>query len=171
MRRRGRRTFTAKPGTDMKKISGYVLTVLSVTLLSTPASAQTACKYISPNAVLTASQWNYCFQQKNDALGFTPFNAAGGVLTGKLITTPSSTGLSGLEIPPGSAPLAPKDGDIWTTASGLYVRISGSTIGPVNSSATPANPTATAGPVAVNGSATSFMRSDASPAVQPGTNI
>jgi len=35
---------------------------------------------------------------------------------------------------------------------------------------TPANPTATAGPAAVNGSATTYMRSDAAPAVQKGSN-
>jgi hypothetical protein len=34
----------------------------------------------------------------------------------------------------------------------------------------PANPSATAGPTAVNGSATSYMRSDAAPAVQEGSN-
>jgi hypothetical protein len=38
------------------------------------------------------------------------------------------------------------------------------------SSVTAANPSATAGPTANNGSATTFMRSDASPAVQKGTN-
>jgi hypothetical protein len=37
-------------------------------------------------------------------------------------------------------------------------------------SSTPANPTATAGPAAVNGAAGTFMRSDAAPAVQKGTN-
>lgn len=36
---------------------------------------------------------------------------------------------------------------------------------------TPANPTATGGPNAVNGSATTFMRSDAAPAIQLGTNV
>lgn len=35
---------------------------------------------------------------------------------------------------------------------------------------TPANPTATAGPAAINGSATTYMRSDAAPSVQKGTN-
>lgn len=37
-------------------------------------------------------------------------------------------------------------------------------------SVTPANPTATAGPTAVNGSATTYMRSDAAPAVQKGSS-
>jgi hypothetical protein len=40
----------------------------------------------------------------------------------------------------------------------------------IQSSSTPANPTATAGPTANNGVATTYMRSDASPAVQTGSN-
>jgi hypothetical protein len=43
-------------------------------------------------------------------------------------------------------------------------------IGPqASGSGTPANPTATAGPAAVNGSASTYMRSDAAPAVQKAT--
>lgn len=45
---------------------------------------------------------------------------------------------------------------LWATAAG--------------GSGTPANPTGTAGDVAVNGSASTYMRSDAAPAVQKGTN-
>jgi hypothetical protein len=37
-----------------------------------------------------------------------------------------------LRIPHGSAPASPVDGDIWTTSAGLYVRINGSTIGPLS---------------------------------------
>lgn len=31
-----------------------------------PATAQSGCKYIVNKAVLTAAQWQYCFQQKQD---------------------------------------------------------------------------------------------------------
>jgi hypothetical protein len=37
-----------------------------------------------------------------------------------------------LRISHGSAPSSPKDGEIWTTTTGLYVRINGSTIGPLS---------------------------------------
>jgi hypothetical protein len=46
------------------------------------------------------------------------------------------------------------------------ITISGGVITSIAGGATGANPTATAGPVAINGSATTFMRSDAAPAVQ-----
>src|SRR6185437_9732989 len=41
---------------------------------------------------------------------------------------------------------------------------------PCATQSTGANPTATAGPVAVNGIASTFMRSDGAPAIQKGTN-
>jgi len=51
----------------------------------------------------------------------------------KLTTTASSTSNSGFILPPGTAPASPADGDLWTTTSGLYARINGSTIGPLSS--------------------------------------
>lgn len=154
----------------MQNLVRFIWMSIALALGTTSALAQSACKYITPDAVLTNSQWNWCFQQKNDGLGFTPLNSSGGVMTGKLITAPSSTSLSGFNVPPGVTALSPKDGDIWTTASGLYVQINGATIGPLNSKVSPANPTAVAGPNAINGSAPTFMRSDAAPSVQLGTN-
>lgn len=44
----------------------------------------------------------------------------------------SATAGATFRIPHGSAPTAPVDGDIWTTSAGLYVRINGSTIGPLS---------------------------------------
>jgi hypothetical protein len=43
-----------------------------------------------------------------------------------------TTGVSSLRVPHGAAPTAPVDGDIWTTTAGLYVRINGSTVGPLS---------------------------------------
>ena len=94
---------------------------------------------------------------------FTTFGA-----TGLTSTAASTTGGAGLNLPAGTAPTAPNDGDVWTTTAGIYVQINGSTIGPLGTGGggTPANPTATAGPAAVNGSASTYMRSDGAPAVQ-----
>ncbi len=57
-------------------------------------------------------------------------NLAGGTLTGKLNTIASSTSAAGLKLPPGEAPASPSNGDIWTTAAGVYARIDGSNVGP-----------------------------------------
>jgi hypothetical protein len=55
---------------------------------------------------------------------------AGGTLTGELTTAAATTSNSGLNLPQGSAPTSPVNGDLWITSSGLFARINGSTIGP-----------------------------------------
>lgn len=50
---------------------------------------------------------------------------------GTLITVASSITKSGLRLPHGSAPTSPTNGDLWTTTTGLYVRINGVTVGPL----------------------------------------
>lgn len=42
-----------------------------------------------------------------------------------------TTSLSSLRIPHGAAPSSPVNGDMWTTTAGLYVRINGTTVGPL----------------------------------------
>lgn len=43
----------------------------------------------------------------------------------------STTGAASINLPHGTAPSSPVNGDIWTTTSGLYVRINGVTVGPL----------------------------------------
>jgi hypothetical protein len=68
---------------------------------------------------------------------FTTFtnklNLSGGTLTGKLNTMTPTTSTAGLTLPHGAAPTSPVNGDIWTTTTGIYSRINGSTIGPLTS--------------------------------------
>jgi hypothetical protein len=49
-----------------------------------------------------------------------------------LVTVASDTTAAGLRVPHGAAPSSPTDGDMWTTTAGLYVRINGSTVGPLS---------------------------------------
>jgi hypothetical protein len=49
-----------------------------------------------------------------------------------LVTPAGTTGLSSLRIPHGAAPTSPVNGDMWTTTSGLFVRINGTTVGPLS---------------------------------------
>jgi hypothetical protein len=55
------------------------------------------------------------------------FNVAGITLAQSLITTASLTGAAGLNIPHGTAPTSPVNGDMWTTTGGAFVRINGVT--------------------------------------------
>lgn len=46
-----------------------------------------------------------------------------------LETQASATGAASLNVPHGTAPSSPQNGDMWTTASGIFVQINGSTVG------------------------------------------
>ena len=50
----------------------------------------------------------------------------------KLICIASINNRASIRLPHGTAPAAPVNGDMWTTAAGLFVRINGSTIGPLS---------------------------------------
>lgn len=65
----------------------------------------------------------------------------------------------------------PKTGNIELQPRAAFVDAAGATAAVVNSGVipAPANPSATAGPSAVNGTATSYMTSDSAPAVQIGS--
>lgn len=60
-------------------------------------------------------------------LGYNPLNTAGDSMTGRLNLVAGSSGSASIRIPQGSAPSTPGNGDMWTTAIGLFARIAGST--------------------------------------------
>lgn len=96
-----------------------------------PAAAQSCPLPFSQGMQLTPGQWTKCFNDRQPALGYTPVNKAGDAMQGRLVTFPSSTTQAGFNIPAGVAPTSPTNGDMWTTAAGLYVRINGVTVGPL----------------------------------------
>lgn len=51
--------------------------------------------------------------------------------TGAVIAPAATTAIPSLRAPHGTAPSAPSNGDIWTTTSGLFVRINGTTVSPI----------------------------------------
>lgn len=65
-------------------------------------------------------------------LGYGTFGGVTPTTTTFLHTAAGTTGVSSLRIPHGSAPTSPVDGDMWTTTAGLFVRINGSTVGPLS---------------------------------------
>lgn len=97
-------------------------------------SASNAWAQSTPNfsygQVPTAGMWNGAFASKQDALNFVPLNRAGGTMLGRLTAAPSTVNGAGLNLPPGTAPGLPNNGDLWTTSAGLFARINGSTVGP-----------------------------------------
>lgn len=51
--------------------------------------------------------------------------------SGKLDLDASTTTQASLNLGHGTAPTSPVNGDIWVTSAGLYVRVDGSTVGPL----------------------------------------
>lgn len=50
---------------------------------------------------------------------------AGDTMTGTLILPASTSGFPSLNIPHGTAPVAPTDGDMWSTNTGVFIQING----------------------------------------------
>jgi hypothetical protein len=61
---------------------------------------------------------------------YTPNHGIG--FSKRILTTASTASYAGLNIPHGTAPTNPVNGDMWTTTAGLYIRINGATVGPLN---------------------------------------
>jgi hypothetical protein len=57
-------------------------------------------------------------------------------MTGRLIAAPPGAATAGLNLSPGATPANPVNGDLWVTSAGLFVRVSGVTIGPLSGGTT-----------------------------------
>lgn len=85
----------------------------------------------------TPAQWNSYFAAKQNYLGANPCIVTGCVMSGKLVTAASVTASAGFNLPQGTAPTSPLNGDLWTTAAGLFAQINGATVGPFAGSVGP----------------------------------
>jgi hypothetical protein len=86
--------------------------------------------------------------QGNDSRITGALQMGGGTMTGELITAASTTGSAGFNIPPGTAPTSPVNGDLWATSSGIYARVNGATVGPFNTGVGTVNAPSASGNVA-----------------------
>ena len=55
----------------------------------------------------------------------------GALFAGTVTTAAPTTAIASLNLPHGTAPTTPANGDTWTTTAGLYVRVNGATVGPL----------------------------------------
>jgi hypothetical protein len=111
----------------MKKI---ILGLIFLLWWASAAFAQSNCSPpIVYGAVLTAAQWQACFASKQNVLGYTPVNRAGDTMQGELFTSVPSAVAASLNLQPGVAgPSSPINGDMWSTATGLFFRLNGATV-------------------------------------------
>lgn len=67
--------------------------------------------------------------QLASALGaLTYLSKSGGTMTGGLVTAASVAAGAGINVPPGTAPTTPANGDLWTTSAGVFARVAGATL-------------------------------------------
>lgn len=71
------------------------------------------------------------FATWNNEAGIVIEPGAGGIQADSLQVLASNTGRATVNIPHGTAPTTPVNGDIWTTTSGVFARVNGSTVGPL----------------------------------------
>lgn len=67
----------------------------------------------------------------NDEISNDAVLLAGSTMTGTLVLPAATTSISSARLPHGTAPTSPTDGDIWTTSTGMYVQVNGTTVGPL----------------------------------------
>lgn len=111
----------------MSRIRSALLGLVALALSSLPALAQSSPGW-TYGYVPTPAQWNAAFASKQNYLGAAPLLTTGGTMTGPLVTAASIAGTAGLNLPPGTAPTSPINGDLWTTTGGIFVRINGATV-------------------------------------------
>lgn len=88
-------------------------------------SSFTPSSHTHDDRYYTENEINVLTAAKQDTLGFTPANTAGDTFMGKVVLPAATTDAASLNVPHGSAPTSPVNGDIWTTTSSVYARING----------------------------------------------
>jgi len=123
-------------------LAGGTLTGLLVTDAPDTASSGFRLPHgTAPSSPVNGDMWTTTSGLYAQINGITvgPFSAAsgvylplaGGTMTGLLTTAASATGSAGFNLPHGAAPTTPVNGDLWTTTTGIYARINGTTVGPL----------------------------------------
>lgn len=118
-----------------RNIRSAIVAILALIALQAPALAQTAPNWTF-GFVPTTAQWNAVFAAKQDYLGAPPLLRTGGTMTGPLITAASVTSNAGFNLPPGTAPASPLNGDFWSTTAGVFFQLNGATINLTGAAAT-----------------------------------
>jgi hypothetical protein len=90
-------------------------------------------KFSATNAQIISGPTALIFRDSGNTADNFVINSGGAIFVsrGKFTTVASASGGAGLNLPHGAAPSSPTDGDMWTTTTGLFVRINGVTVGPL----------------------------------------
>lgn len=110
--------------------SGFLVFSTSPTLsgvpLSTTASVDTNTTQIATTAFVIGQGY---LKLSSASSTYAPLLSP--TFTGKVTTPATTVSAASINIPHGTSPTIPTDGDVWTTSAGLYVQVNGSTVGPL----------------------------------------
>lgn len=121
-------------------VTGQVIVSSTVTcagLISTGNVSSTSALYAGDNVPLLLGTGNDArvYYDSADLIINPDYNTTGsGIVKLKkgLELEASTTTRATFNVPHGTAPTSPVNGDMWTTTAGLYIRINGSTVGPLS---------------------------------------
>ena len=95
---------------------------------ATEAGGRAVAVLIDPVSIGASDNFGILIGDVTGSSAFAIKTGLGVVSFGDLLTTiASAAGHAGFRLPHGAAPSSPGDGDVWTTTSGLFVRINGVT--------------------------------------------
>jgi hypothetical protein len=105
---------------------------ISIALIGGSGGGGTIGGTIATNQVAVGSGTNTIAGSSGLTYNGSLLSLTGGeTLTGLLQTAASTTGGAGLNLPQGTAPTSPNNGDEWMTSSGLFYHAGGTTVGPL----------------------------------------
>lgn len=86
--------------------------------------------------ILGATRVDLCLRAESGSIYFSTNSGSTAMMvlnqSGKLNLGASASASATFNIPHGAAPSSPANGDMWTTTAGLFVRVNGSTVGPLS---------------------------------------
>ena len=117
-------------GTDALFVPGQPVSIASDAAPSTNYMRGTVASYSGGTLTVTVTETGGSGSYNDWSIGLLPSLAslaAGLTMTGLLTTATPASGQEALVIPQGAAPSSPTNGSIWTTSTGVFVRIAGAT--------------------------------------------
>lgn len=127
-------TFTGEVSTPASTTSSAGLSILPGTAPTSPVNGEIwntgsdlQVRIAGVTETLAEQSW-VTSQGYLTSSALTPYAPlAGATFTGLVGTVASTTATAGLNVPHGTAPTSPVNGDIWTTTSGVFARINAGT--------------------------------------------
>jgi hypothetical protein len=140
----------------------YLIPSSALAQSATPISALPAASTLTGSEIVPVVQGGATKRATTGAVSATILGSANTWTAAQTFPAPTTANAS-INLPQGTAPTSPNNGDHWTTTAGAFAQINGTTIGPFISSSSPSVTAAGANP----GTATTTVNALAGRIIQP----